>query len=118
MSALLLSGDLIFSSRASGAAAGCDSQLAVVATAEAACGACASGEVSLVLVDLTLAGLDVRALVPQLRAVSPGTISIIAYGPHVQEARLRAAREAGCDEVLARGQIDQQIDAILARSTA
>ncbi len=115
LSTVLLSGDLIFSSRASGAAARCDSQLVTVASAEAACQACASGEVSLVLVDLTMRGLDVRALVDQLRAASPGKVAIVAYGPHVQEAALGAAREAGCDEVLSRGQVDREIDAILAR---
>ena len=117
MSAVLLTGDLIFSSRASGAAARCDSQLAVVDSAEAACQACASGEVTLVIVDLTTGGLDMRALVPQLRAHSPREISIVAYGPHVQEATLAAARKAGCDEVLARGQIDVQIDVILKQSS-
>jgi len=70
----------------------------------------------LVLVDLSTQGLDLRALIRRLRAVSSRAISIVAYGPHVQEANLAAAREAGCDEVLARGQIDLQIEAMLARS--
>ena len=89
--------------------------LALVASAEAACEACASGDVSLVLLDLTTTSLDVRELVPRLRAQASRPISIIAYGPHVHEAALATAREAGCDEVLARGQFDAQLDAILAR---
>ncbi len=99
----------------SAAAARSHQPLTIVANAEAACEACASGEVSLVLLDLTTASLDVRELVPRLRAQASQPISIIAYGPHVHEATLAAAREAGCDEVLARGQFDAQLDTILAR---
>ena len=34
---------------------------------------------------------------------------VVAFGPHVQEQRLEAARQAGCDQVLSRGQLTQQI---------
>lgn len=37
----------------------------------------------------------------------------IAFGPHVQEQRLQAAREAGCEQVLSRGQFDSQLDRLL-----
>ena len=78
---------------------------------------CASGDVSLVLLDLTTASLDVHELVPRLRDRASRPISIVAYGPHVHEESLAAAREAGCDEVLARGQFDAQLDAILEQQT-
>jgi hypothetical protein len=42
-------------------------------------------------------------------------MAIVAYAPHVHEDRLRAATEAGCNEVLSRGQFDRQMDDILAR---
>ena len=41
--------------------------------------------------------------------------TIVAFGPHVHEERLAAAREAGCDEVVSRGQFFAQLDAILGR---
>jgi len=49
--------------------------------------------------DLHNPGLDVEALVPAVRVVGA---RVIAYGSHVDTARLKAARLAGCDEVLPR----------------
>jgi hypothetical protein len=39
---------------------------------------------------------------------------IIAYGPHVDEALLADAKEAGCDEVLTRGQFNKLFAELLA----
>ena len=57
-----------------------------------------------VLVDLELP-LDIAALNQRL-AGSPARR--VAFGPHVDEARLTAAREAGWD-VMTRGQFDQAL---------
>jgi len=34
---------------------------------------------------------------------------VIAFGPHIQTARLEGARAAGCDVVLSRGQISANL---------
>lgn len=67
----------------------------------------------LVIFDLNTAGLDLGLLVPRLRARLPAGATILAFGPHVHEAKLAAATAAGCDRVLARGQFYAQIDALL-----
>lgn len=114
MAAILLTGDLVFSSRvaAAGQRVGVDVQTTCSpdSLAEQASGA------ALVMVDLSAAGVDVDALVRRLRALAAPPRQIIAFGPHVQESLLAAARAAGCDEVLARGQFNARMDEILRRS--
>ena len=50
--------------------------------------------------------------VQQLRARFPAA-RIAAFGPHVQAGLLTAARDAGCDQVLTRGQLNAQIDELV-----
>jgi hypothetical protein len=54
---------------------------------------------ALVVLDLHHPALEVQALVPALKAVGA---RVVGYGSHVDAARLKAARQAGCDEVLPR----------------
>lgn len=65
------------------------------------------------LVDLSLSSLDVASLVAQLRSGDGSGTRVIAFGPHVHEQRLTAAREAGCDLVVSRGQFFSQLETIL-----
>jgi len=74
--------------------------------------ACAESLPSLVLVDLTAPALDIAALVVEMKALDPRP-TIVAFGPHVHEALLAAARAAGCDQVASRGQFFAQLDGIL-----
>lgn len=55
---------------------------------------------------------EIAELVPQLRSIYPGA-QVAAFGPHVQEGLLHAATEAGCDQVLTRGQLNAQIDRLI-----
>ena len=68
---------------------------------------------SLLIVDLSVPALDVAALIEQLRLRDATATRVIAFGPHVHEARLAAAREAGCDEVVSRGQFFSQLDTLV-----
>jgi hypothetical protein len=65
-----------------------------------------------VLVDLSLAGLNLPAVV-ELARDQPSPVPVVAFGPHVQTGLLAAARDAGCDEVLARGQFTSQLGRVL-----
>jgi CheY-like chemotaxis protein len=67
----------------------------------------------LVLLDLSAPGLDAAEVVAALRERLPEAARIVAFGPHVQKAKLDAARAAGCDAVISRGQFDRDLDAIL-----
>jgi CheY-like chemotaxis protein len=69
----------------------------------------------LVIVDLTTPNLDIRDAVQRLRAASPAPAAILAFAPHVQADRLRAAVQAGCDQVLTRGQFSREMSSWLAR---
>ena len=112
MATLLLTSDLMFASKASAAAARTGGQLQT-AMSPAALVDKATGGPSLIVLDLTMAALNLADVVPQLRTAAPGA-TIIAYGPHVQEDRLAAAQAAGCDQVLTRGQWNAQMDELLA----
>lgn len=71
-------------------------------------------EVQLVIMDLNTGGLDLAELVPQLRARLPADATVWAFGPHVHESKLAEASAAGCERVLARGQLYARLDALLA----
>jgi CheY-like chemotaxis protein len=104
LSALLVSADLFSTSKLTGDAALAGCRLSVVADPALAASHLAGSPAALVAIDLGTVKVDLTQLVAQLRAAVPGPIAIVAYGPHVHEDRLQAARDAGCDQVLARGQ--------------
>jgi CheY-like chemotaxis protein len=112
MSAVFLTTDLIFASRVQAAARSAGVKLRLVSTAAAMLEQACSPATDLVILDLTSAGCDPQQIVSALRGAEHVPV-ILAYAPHVQHARLAAAREAGCDRVLTRGQFDQQLDEIL-----
>jgi CheY-like chemotaxis protein len=104
---LLLSDDLLFTSRITGTARSLGLEmksaraaaelLALVKTQTPAC----------VLIDLQNPGLDIAALVLHLKAA--GHIYLVGYGSHVDTATLKAAREAGCDLVLPRSKFVEDL---------
>jgi DNA-binding NtrC family response regulator len=115
MAVVLLSGDLMGASRVEGAARMASVEFRMVGNVDAAVECCAAQPVMLVMVDLATAGLDVAALVERLKGRSNHVPTIVAFGPHVHDAVLDAAKEAGCDQVVSRGQFMSQADAIVAR---
>lgn len=103
MSVLLVSADLMTTSRTTAAYAATGH--ACVTTMN---GATAVDKLEpttkLVLVDLSAPGLRIAELVAAVRASTAREASIVAFGPHVHEGLLAAAREAGCDVVTSRGE--------------
>jgi len=104
---LLLSDDLLFISRIAGTARalGLDLKSArgtaeFLALAGVQAPACA-------LIDLHNPGLDIGALVRQIK--DAGDTYIVGYGSHVDAATLKAAREAGCDLVLPRSKFVEEL---------
>ncbi len=70
-------------------------------------------EVSAWIIDLSSVSLEaIPSLVDRLSGQFPAAHRI-AFGPHVQAARLAAAEHAGCQQVLSRGQISGQIDRLM-----
>src|SRR5262245_8285563 len=107
--ALLLSDDLIFTSRVVGTAR--DLGLSVVAarSADVLVTMARQEPPACVIVDLQNPGLDLAGLMAGLREAGPAMPRVVAYGSHVQVEALRAARQAGCDPVMPRSQFVEEL---------
>jgi len=106
---LLLSDDLIFTSRIVGA--GRDAGLTVKAarTVDALVSLAAQEQPTCVIVDLAFLGLNLLELLRRLHEACPHKPRLVAYGAHVDAAGLHFARQAGCDVVLPRSAFVEQL---------
>ena len=109
MSIVFLTNDLMFSSQATSIAQQQGRELAVVADVNQVTDRVSTGGISLVIVDLNMPGLDIEDAVEAIRRGSEEKVLILAYASHVHEAKLDAARSAGCDEVISRGQFSREM---------
>jgi CheY-like chemotaxis protein len=110
-----LTTDLVFPSRVAGVAQQLGARLETAASVQALLTKLAgsNSSESVVLLDLNSPVVDPAVIVPQLKALSLPPKSIIAFGPHVHAEKLAAAKAAGCDFVLTRGQFDAQMASLL-----
>jgi len=106
---LLLSDDLIFTSRVTGTARAAGLAVKAARAVEALEALARQQHPTCVLVDLANPGLELPELLSRLRAVCPQMPRVVAYGSHVDAAGLRAARAAGCDVVLPRSAFVEQL---------
>ncbi|MGL4555172.1 MAG: hypothetical protein ACRC33_28735 [Gemmataceae bacterium] len=104
MPGLLLSDDLLFTSKITGTAAALGLTVRVARNPAALLDMAAADPPAGVLIDLHHPGLDLAALLPALNAPR-----VVAYGSHVEADTLRAARAAGCDLVLPRSQFVERL---------
>ena len=112
MSAILLSADLLSTSKLGAAASCAGCRLAVAASAGDLVARLTAAPARLVVIDLSTTRVDLAALVGELRGLPEPPVAVLAFGPHVHEERLQTARDAGCDAVLSRGQFHATADAI------
>ena len=112
-SVLLISADLFLGSRIRGAVSASGASLSVVSSGQTALSRLMEDQYALILVDLETPGIDLVEIVRTADSVIP--TSTVAYGPHVKERLLTAAKDAGCTEVLSRGKFDATIGEILSR---
>ncbi len=115
MNVLLITADLMTSSKVSGTCAAVGVTLSTAADVASAERASSGTRFDLAILDLATRGLDVGAAVVRLRAIDCPPARIIAFGPHVHEQLLQAARDAGCDAVYARGEFYARLGTILAQ---
>jgi DNA-binding response OmpR family regulator len=118
MPAVALISDLVMQSQVAAAAARVGVTVEIVNSAEALLAKAQTRRPRLVILDLSHPGLDAAQLVPRLKELLSRGAGTLAFGPHVHAARLAAAREAGCDVVISRGQFHAQMDEILRRPEA
>ena len=109
--ALLISGDLFFSSKITGTAEQLGLRVDVEGNAEQACQRAAASHYRCLLLDLAMPNLAVANVMASL----PGENRprVIAFGSHVNTVRLEEARAAGCDEVMARSRFSQTLPELL-----
>ena len=109
---VLLTNDLMFQSKVSGAVRNAGKQLVVDRTVERLVERSDSNAVKLALIDLSLATLDLEPAIKALREAFCNA-TILAFGAHVDVARLEEAHRAGADTVLTRGQFDRDLSEIV-----
>ena len=112
MNVVLLANDLMVVSRLQSAVTKIGSQIHGANNGSQALELCDSKKAHWLIVDLATPGLELD-FVQQLKAGPAHGTRIVAFGPHVHKERLEAAREAGCDLVLSRGQFFNDLEAIL-----
>ena len=113
MQAVLLSADLMVVSRVQGAGAKSSTAIRALSNPALVVETCGEVEAELLLVDLAMPSIDLESIVGQLKAGTSRAVRIVAFGPHVHEDRLAAARAAGCDAVMSRGQFFASVEALL-----
>ena len=118
MSVLFLTKDLLFYSRVAGVAQSRQIELSVVSEADQLLANTSANQVELVLLDLSTSSCDPKQLLPQLRRLARPPKAVVAFGPHVHEAKLAAAEEAGCDQVLSRGEFNNRMTEVLVKYVA
>lgn len=114
MNIVLLTTDLTVVSRVEGAAKLVGADVQIAPNAAQALMQCDDSSAKALVIDLSTPALDL-GIIQQLAADPKRSIRIIAFGPHVHEDRLAAARAAGCDLVLSRGQFFRDISAIISK---
>ncbi len=108
---LLLTRDLMFTSKVTGTAAALGLRIEVVGTTESVQSRAAATRPRAVFIDLACADFDPREVINQLAGLPRP--SVIAFGSHVDVDRLEAARLAGCDAVMPRSRFASTLPEIL-----
>ena len=106
---LLLSDDLIFSSRITATARAAGVAVKAVRGADQLLALAEKEGPSCVIVDLANPTLQIADFIRRLHESATPRPRVVAYGSHVDTATLRAAREAGCDLVLPRSKFVEDL---------
>lgn len=110
---LILSDDLIFTSRVTGTARAGGMTIQPARSSDVLEQLARQKSPVCVLIDLSNPGLEIETLIEKLRAACAPMPRVVAYGSHVDTATLRRAREAGCDVVLPRSKFVEDLPVML-----
>ena len=111
---LLLSRDLIFTSKVTGTARALGHQVMTAGNVALASAMIEQWRPKVVFVDLAAGDLVRPEALVALRALAPGT-PFVAFGSHVDTAALSAAAAAGCDPVLPRSKFTAELPELIRR---
>jgi CheY-like chemotaxis protein len=106
---LLLSDDMLFTSRVTGTARSLGLTVKVARNVEIVHNLAKQQSPSCVIIDLANPGLNIRELIDKVRETCASMPRLIAYGSHVDATTLKAARDAGCDLVLPRSKFVEDL---------
>jgi CheY-like chemotaxis protein len=106
---LLLSDDMIFTSRITGTARDLGLCIKPARSIEVLTALLQQQIPSCIIVDLAHPGLPIAELMESLRTACTRMPRVVAYGSHVDTATLRAARDTGCDVVLPRSKFVEEL---------
>ena len=113
MTGLLLSDDLLFASRITATARAHGLTVAVARSPARLVELAAASPPGSVILDLQHPGLDLPALLAELRVACPVPPRVMGYGSHVDAAALKAAQAAGVDPVLPRSKFAAMLEVSL-----
>jgi CheY-like chemotaxis protein len=106
---LLLSDDLMFTSRIVGVAHALGLNVKTARSADTLLNLAREHSPQCVIVDLANPGLVLVDLIGRLRELSGRLPRVVAYGSHVDTESLRAARAEGCNPVLPRSKFVEEL---------
>ena len=112
---LLLSRDLIFTSKVTGTAAALGYRVVVIGDAAKARAMLEQGKTRVVFVDLAAGDLVGSPTLLQYREVAPPGTPFVAFGSHVDTEALANARAAGCDPVMPRSRFTVELPTLIQR---
>jgi DNA-binding response OmpR family regulator len=112
---LILVDDLMFASQIQSLARSAGFQLQWVRNAEKALAQAQANRPVCVILDVNLIGEEIDNLVVGLKGTGGSASAVIGFGSHVDATSLQRARAAGCDLVMPRSKLVQEIAANLPR---
>lgn len=115
---LYLAADLMWASKIKATADAAGVPCRPVRTLEMLEARLADSDVRAIVLDLDKPE-EAMAMLARLRGAAAGArergIRAVAWGPHVEKGLLQQARDAGADEVMTRGAMDHNLEAVLIR---
>ncbi len=112
---LLLSRDLIFTSKVTGTAAALGHRVVVVGDPARASALIAAGPPAVVFVDLAAGDLVAAPALRRFQAEAAAGTPFVAFGSHVDVQALADAAAAGCDPVMPRSRFTAELPALIRR---
>jgi hypothetical protein len=108
---LLVTGDLIFSTKITGTARALGLEVEVMGAAGSVVDRVRCVSPRCTFLDLSVVGLT-SELICEIVSAASGS-PVLAFGSHVDTTRLQAARDAGCTEVMPRSRLSSELPALL-----
>jgi CheY-like chemotaxis protein len=112
---LLLSRDLLFTSKVTSEARAQGVRVMVAGSADLAAEMIDQWQPRALFLDLTAGDLVSSAALLGYRRASGPDVPFIAFGPHVDKAALASAKDAGCDLVLPRSKFSAELVDLIRR---